>query len=236
MLKRLTFLTMLLIIFIVSCRKNDDTELTDKKIPIDSIYFTCKINNKLIEFKSPSAKFSSWSKAVKRLYKLKNNTKDSVIIEYTQEYHDDNYIIGFRFSNSFIVDTLNILWDAPNVKEYLYKKGTIPFQFLTLDFGLDEITPKYCGFKIYIYDRLNYINYSSNIDYRQHANTNKYVDFVDKSLFQITNSFRLDSIKNSIADISDNWFIEANFNCNLYDISDTNKIVFLSGGILKGCF
>ena len=242
-IKNTLLLTILLpMMFLVSCEKvSDKNDETEQKIPIDSISFTCKINNEIIEFKSPQAQFSSWKKSWRRLYKVQNNSKDSVLIEYTQKFGDDKYYIEYGFCNSFLLDTMNIRVLVPNVKEYLFQKGTYPFQYLSFRDGLDETTLKSCGFHISICDIKNEKNYTSNTIWYERANTVEYNDFKAKSAFQINNSFRLDSTttsENSLGDISDIWFLKANFNCKMYECEwgTINEVVYLSQGFLNVCF
>jgi len=227
---------------LVSCEKvsDKDTE-TEQKIPIDSINFTCKINNEIIEFKSPHAQFASWKKSWRRLYKVQNNSKDSVLIEYTQSFVDDKYYIEFGFCNSFLLDTMNIRMLAPNVKEYLFQKGTYPFQYLSFSDGSDELTAKLCGFHIRIIDIKNSKNYTSNTTWYERANTVEYNDFKAKSAFQINNSLQLDptsTSENTFTDISDVWFLKASFNCKMYECErgTINEVVYLSEGFLNVCF
>jgi hypothetical protein len=238
LIKRAILLPMLLsMVFLMSCEKDEDFTET---IPIDSIYFSCKINDKLVEFEFPSARNNKWAKTVQRLNILKDNSQDSVIIEYLHEFSDDNYTITFCFSNSFLVDTVDIGVFSPNVKEQMYKKGNHSVQYLLPAWGLNAITPMYCGFRIHIYDYQESILYTSNVNSQEYANVIDYKDFIEKSSFEITNSFRLDSPSNftgsSLIDLADHWILEALFNCKLYVSGDVKRPVYLSEGVLKGRF
>lgn len=236
---------LLSIMLMVSCNKDDDIE-PGIEISNDSIYFSCTINNKFLEFKSPSASLFSSGKGNTRLCVTKNNPKDSSIIEYSREFYDQKYFIAFRFSNVYLVDTLSI-FNTPNVKDDLYKKGDHQFQFLSLlDYDKGLPSSPYTGVSIEIFDVTNNKIYTSNISSKYRDNSNEYRNFMDNSLFQITNSFLLDSPPNandySSIEGSNNWFIEANFKCKFYELYnqfDPNYIedtFYISDGILKGCF
>jgi len=249
MIKKTIFLSILFsIVLLVSCDKDSDIETDgiEKTISTDSIYFSCTINNEFFEFKSPSAELYSTGKCNSRLCVLKDNPKDSSILEYSREFYDHNYFIEFRFNNVYLVDTLSFL-NTPNVKGDLFVNGDYPFQLLSLDdYSIGEPTTRYIGVCIKIFDVQNHKIYTSSISYSHRENLNEQNDFMENSLFQITNSFSLDSNSNSNdftgLELSNNWFIEANFKCKLYEFGnryESNYIenaIYISDGVLKGCF
>ena len=108
MIKQTIFFFSLLIgLFLVSCTANvpvDNT--TEKKIPIDSFSLSFKLNNQLIELKSPTASLWSVGKTVRRLYKVQNSPKDSSIFGYYYGFANANYEVEFGFSRVLLVDTL----------------------------------------------------------------------------------------------------------------------------------
>ncbi len=245
-----TFLlsTLLLTILFVSCDKSNDLDQIkpESEMTVDSIYFSCTINNELLEFKSPTAMFSSSGKTNCRLGILEDLPNDLSIIEVIREFRDDKYLVEFRFNEVYLVDTTATLWDIPEVKEDLYKNGDHPFQFLSLeDYGIGSPSTPYVGVHIKIYDIENNKTYNSSISYVHRDNSNELNNFKNNSVMHITNSYFLNSngsYNDSFGtEASDNWYLEANFKCKLYsgdpfDPNYTKNAINITDGVIKGCF
>jgi len=232
-------------VIFVSCEKSDD--IYKEVISSDSIYFSCTINNEFLEFKSPSAQLLSLGKRVSGFGESKKYSKDTVIIEHKREFYDDNYYVELRFNDSFIIDTTSSFFDVPDMKEYLFEKGNYPFQFRSTDeYDIHESFHWYRGVYVSIYDRYTRKQYESSIDWLYQGDLIEYDDFMEKSEFQITNSVQLssESTPNSLRgiDISNLWFIEANFKCKLYDRDYKHEenylenVIYITDGVLKVCF
>jgi hypothetical protein len=223
LIKKSLLISILLSLLLVSCKKEKDNDSNVKEFPTYGIYFSCRINNELVEFESPSAFLYSSSKSLKRLHKLPGFEKDSAILENSYGYLDDNYYIVFGMGDSFLVDTTSLL--GPNVQNILFRPGSYPFQFLSLEWGIDEATFKYCGFHITINDLKKGIYYTSYIDQREHGNTEEFNDFTTKSSFNLSKSFL----------VTDGILIESTFKCKLYKNESINDTSMLTDGILKCC-
>lgn len=246
MKKLMAFSILVFILFLVSCDKDNDldnqpdtkdleNQLTTK-IPIDSIFFSCNINNQLIEFKSPSAENVTWKDLAQRLNKIKNSTKDSILISYSKGFINEHYRVEISFSESVLleIDTTTIWLTVPNQKNVLLKKGIHNVQYLEQGWDYKEATAKYSGFRINITDRLNNISYSSYVRFRDPNISTEYSDFKSKSSFEITELTELNT--GIYKDYSDAWFFNSKFHCKLYIDSDTSKPAILTDGVLNCCF
>ena len=245
-----TFLlsTLLLTILFVSCDKSNDPDQIEpeQEISVDSIYFSCTINNELLEFKSPTAKFFSSGKVNSRLGVLKDNRNDSSFLEVSREFCNDKYFVKFRFNDIYLVDTTATLWNLPEVKEDLFKVGDHPFQFLSLDdFGMGIPSSPYVGVHINIYDIENHKTYNSSISYVHRDDLNELNDFKENTVMHITDSYFINSNASFNdtfgTETSDNWYLEANFKCKLYsgdpfDPNYTKNALYITDGVIKGCF
>jgi uncharacterized protein YcfL len=240
MKKIISFQIFVLILLLTSCETNNnlvnlDDELKNK-IPVDSIYFSCKINGQSIQFKSPNAENGSWEKAVTRLKRIKNSTKDSILVSYRQSFYDEYYIVEIGFSESILmeIDTTSNWLTVPSQKSVLLKKGIHNIQYLEHYFDYNEATVKYCGFMITITDRINRVNYSSYIRFRDPNTYLEYNDFKSKSLFEITELAELNT--GIYKDYVNAWFFNSKFNCKLYINSESKSPVNLTDGVLNCCF
>jgi len=147
------FLSLLTGLFLVSCTANAPVEdpATQKKIPIDSFSLSFKLNNQLIELKSPTASLWSVGKIVRRLYKVPNSAKDSTIFGYYYGFANANYEIEFGICRVLLVDTLYFEnSNSPNLKNLTYAPGNINCQFIPPYSPVQSTPVKYCGFYITI--------------------------------------------------------------------------------------
>jgi len=240
------FLSFCFPLLLTSCGQNNDIE-SAKKIPIDSLYFSCKINDELIELKSPSVLQHLASNTSMILNKSTAGGKDSIIMGRSYICANNNYRVEFGMSRIFLVDT--IIFMSPKVNEVLLEKGKYPFQFMSFSnslqdslsqkyssfsLGLDKVVNQYCGFYIKIWDIKKGLYYSSFVSPKKEGNTSDFDYFKNKSSFQISSSTKLDTgiYKNYL----NTWFIESSFNCKLYDSESVDRSAILTDGVLKGCF
>lgn len=237
MKKTINFFIFIFSLFLVSCDKNNDLDnQSTTKISIDSIYFSCKIDNQPIEFKSPGIKGGSWSESAKRLKKVKNSTKDSILVTYTKGFINEHYIIEIGFSESILleIDTINQLANMPNQKSILLRKGIHSIQFLEDIYGLNVSAPMHCGFSITITDINKQVTYSSYIKNEDPNISTEYYDFVSKSSFEITELTRINtSVYN---DYINAWFFTSKFHCKLYKNSSSTEPAILTDGVINCCF
>lgn len=246
MKKTMAFFILVFILFLVSCDKNNDldnqpetkdveNQLTTK-IPIDSIFFSCKIDNQPIEFKSPSAESGIWKSETTRLKKVKNSTKDSILVSYTQDFRNEYYRVEIGFSESILleIDTTSLWLTVPNQKSHLLRKGIHNIRFIEQGFEYNEATSKYCGFSIKITDLINNINYSSYVRYRDPNISTEYSDFKSKSSFEITELTELNT--GIYKDYMNAWFFNSKFHCKLYKNSESTEPVILTDGVINCCF
>ena len=214
---------------------------------IDSLYFSCVINNKHFEFKTPSAVYAGSSIGKIRFNRLKNKPMDSTILQYSKEFSDENYLIEFRFSKAYLIDTIAKAWECPDVKEDLYKKGTYPFQYhASHNIGTSQETQKHIGIDIHIIDLSTSDYYTTHLDGFENVHLDEYDNFIQNSSFQITNSFPIGKVteqKDTKGNtVQSNWFLEANFKCKLYPFNDRleenypEKAMYITNGVLRGCF
>ncbi len=236
------FLTILLIMNIMSCEKSNDLNIVDdeevidykEKISLDSIYFSCKINGEHIELYSASLSSGSLGKTYKRLYKISGNEQDSAIIGYYNTYYNDDYSIKFGISGVFLVDTMSIL--GPDVKGLLYAEGEYPIKYL-LPSGiqLKEETSKYYGYYIEIINHKNDYHYSSFLGYDPPENNEEYNKFKAESTFQIKNS-NIVQIPIDDTYVISKLLVEFSFNCNLYNYlynNSHNNPIKLTDGVIR---
>jgi len=246
MIKKTIFLSILFsIVLLVSCDKDSDIE-TKRIFSTDTIYFSCTINNEFLEFKSPSAYPVTEGFGVAGFGESNKYSKDTVLLRVSREFKDTKYLIEFTFSDSLVIDTTKSFFDVLEMKECLFKKGDYSFQFYSIDdYSIERPTPLYIGFNINIYDLQNKKSYTSSIDYylnREKTNEkiNEYNDSMTNSVFQITNSAQPNSTSNDYYlpgfERSNKWFIEGAFKCKLYESGDIGNKIYISDGVLKGCF
>ena len=215
------------ILFLVSC---DTINVLDNqptvKIPLDSIFFSCKIDNQQIEFQSPGIKGGTWSEGAARLNKIKNSTKDSVLMCYSKGFQNERYIVEFSFSETILLDIDTACFgctEIPSQRSLLLRKGIRSLQFLER-FHLNEPISQYCGFRIEIKDLNKNITYTSNIGDRDPNISTDYKDFASKSQFEI--AIVLELYQNA-------WFINSQFRCKLYINSKSSETAMLTDGVLN---
>ena len=237
MKKIIAFPIFVFILFLVSCDKNNDFDnLSTTKIPIDSIFFSCKINNQPIEFKTPSAESGLWKSETTRLMKVQNSAKDSILVSYTKGFRNEHYRVEIGFSESILldIDTTTLWLTVPNQKSLLLKKGIHNIQFIEHGFDNNEATSKHCGFNITITDLINNISYSSYVRYRDPNISTEYSDFKSKGTFEITELTELNT--GIYKDYINAWFFNSKFHCKLYKNSESTEPVILTDGVINCCF
>ena len=229
-------LNMFLLFLIVSCEK--PIEIEEEKIPIDSLYFSCKLDGELVTLKSPVVTSGSGGSSLKRLFRLKNVPKDSVIIGYYNSFQDDSLRITIGFSKRFLVDSTsyhNWFNEDLNYKGQIYATGLYSFQYAVPKSNFLTPTAQYEGFYIEIYNINRGTTYTSFLDQKTDYSKTKYDEFKSNTSCQITKSMALNS--GIYSDYRNAWFIESTFNCRLYENSiDTNQFIVLSDGHFNGVF
>lgn len=231
------FLGLLIGLFLVSCTANvpvDNT--TEKKIPIDSFSLSFKLNNQLIELKSPTASLWSVGKIVRRLYKVQNSAKDSTIFGYYYGYANANYEVEFGISRVLLVDTLYLEnSNSPNLKNLAFAPGNLFCQFMPPYSQIQNTPIKYCGFYITIHEVNTFYRYTSYLASTESGNEAEFNKFRTNSSFKILNSKELST--GIYSDYMNTWFINCEFRGNLYKNSQlSNSTVTLTEGKLNGCF
>lgn len=237
MKKLIAFSIFVFVLLLVSCDKNNDLDnQSTTKIPIDSIFFSCKIDNQPIEFKSPGAESGLWKSETTRLKKVKNSTRDSILVSYSKGFRNERYRVEIGLSETILldIDTTSVWLTVPNQKSFLLKKGIHSIQFLEQGFDYNQATPKYCGFRINITDLINNVSYSSYIRFRDPNISTEYSDFKSKYSFEITELTELNT--GIYKDYINAWFFNSKFHCKLYISSDSTKPAILTDGVLNCCF
>lgn len=236
-----TILFGLLCIFaLVSCGHNSNDELSTqvKKIPFDSIYFSCKINGNLIEMKKASILNRDYSISIQRLYKWPKNSKDSAIVAYKYGFYNDDYNIEIGISKSCLLDTIAIQsFNLPyGIKKEIMEKSSYQMQFMPPMTQIKLATARYSGFYLKINDLKSGSTYTTYYnDFSEYNNDVEYNKVSTNSAFNLTKSIELNS--GIYADYKNVWFIESNFKCKIYKRGTTAFIMEdVTDGVLKGCF
>lgn len=221
-------------LFLVSCDINNDIDNQSAvKIPIDSLFFSCKINNQTIELKSPAANNVYWSQQAFQLNKIKNSTKDSILVSYSKTYLNDYYRVKISFSESVLLDIdTTCFWCStiPSQRSLLLRKGIHNMQYIER-FNFIEPMHQYHGFNIEIHDLIKNITYTSNIGHNDPNISTEYMDFLSKSYFEITNVSELNT--GIYEDYQNAWFINSLFRCKLYIDSKSTETTMLTDGVLN---
>lgn len=227
-------LNLFLLSLIVSCEK--PIEIEDGKIPIDSLYFSCKIDGELVTLKSPVVNSGSGGSSFQRLFKLKNVAKDSVIIGYYKSFQNDSIRVTIGFSKSVLVDSTsyhNWFNNGQNYKDQIYATGSYIYQY-TVPSSFVTTSAQNEGFYIEIWNINRKITYTSFPNQITDYSKTKYDEFIGNTSCQITASMALDS--GIYSDYRNAWFIESTFNCGLYKNNETDKTIILSDGHFSGVF
>lgn len=240
MKNNITYLLLILAAsFIVACERNDMLIADTGKIPIDSLYFSCKIDGKTLLIESPSTTMSSQGAYVQRLNKLPYNSADSVIYGKEYSYSTDNYLISIGFSECFFLDTTLVSNSAiPDCKSDLFKTGDGTMQYYPPFSDNKGATSLYTGFYITILDKTTMLLYKSYVEKSSaYDNLNFYDTFKANSSFKIVNSKQLNS--GIYSDYLNVWFQESNFECvlfnnNIYTSQISTKKI--TDGVIRGCF
>lgn len=225
---------------LVSCEHNpiDEPSAQVNRIPIDSIYFSCKINGNLIEMKKAPILDRDYGISMQRLYKLQKKSKDSIIIAYKYGFYNDDYIIKIGISKSFLNDTIAILnLNLPDgIKKEIMENSSYQMQFMPPHTQIKSATARYSGFYIEINDLKKYSTYTTYYnDFSEYNNEVEYTKVSTNSEFNITKSTELNS--GIYADYKNVWFIDSKFKCKIYKRGTTAFIMEdVTDGILRGCF
>ena len=225
---------------LVSCDHNsiDEPSAQVNKIPLDSIYFSCKINGNLIEMKTAPILDRDYGISIQRLYKLQNSSKDSAIVGYTYGFYNDDYIIKIGISKSCLLDTIAIQnFNLPDgIKKEIMEKSSYQMQFMPPHTQIKLSAVRYSGFYIEINDLKKDSIYTTYYnDFSEYNNEVEYNKVSTNSEFNLTKSTELNS--GIYADYKNVWFIESNFKCKIYKRGTTAFIMEdVTDGELKGCF
>lgn len=226
---------------LVSCDRNDLPNANVGKIPIDSLYFSCKIDGESFVIQSPSTNLETQGYYLARLHKLSNNSADSVIYGRDYDYSTDNYSIRFGFNKCLLLDTTLIEnYSSHNLQSELFKTGDGAIKFYAPPFPINCVTSFYTGFFIIIRDMRTNATYKSYVEKsRYYDNLNMYDVFKANSSFKIVSSRQLNT--GIYSDYQNTWFLESNFECALFtnDISNSQISNFskkITEGVIRGCF
>lgn len=229
-------LNLFLLFLIVSCEKPIEKE--EVKIPIDSLYFSCKLDGKLVTLKSPAVASGSGGSSFQRLLKLQNVPKDSVIIGYFKSFQDDSIRVTIGFSKSIAIDSAsyaNRFSNNQNYKDQIYATGfytclyTAPISVIASTSARNE------GFYIEIWNINRKRKYTSFLNHRTDYSGIRYDDFKRITSCKIAKSMPLNS--GIYTEYRNAWFVDSTFNCKLYENSiGTEKSIILSDGHFNGVF
>lgn len=216
-------LILFFLLLFVSCEKPIDEE----KIPINSLYFSCKIDGELVVLESPLITSSSGGYSLQELYPSKKSLKDSVVMGYYKDFSNDSISVTIGFNRSLLVDSAYTLYNTKgqNYKDYIFATGAYIFQYANPSSGTKSIVTQNEGIYLQI-DMKKMKNkglYTSYKAYTKDYSKATYDEFKSNSSCQITKSMFLDYYKA--------WFIESTFNCKLYDTGyeSTNSIILTEG-------
>lgn len=211
-------LVALLLIVLFSCEKTENESNSD--IDIDSLYFSCKVNG--TDFLVNSS--FGFGSICQRLYKLNNNKKDTFILGHFQEFSEGTFKIGF--SKKFLLDTTFNFIDYnfnPNfdLKEQILQPGVK---------DISEILYNQEGFFIEYQEALQT---DQNIDYYR-IWTSYLKTYPEDELNTIVDKFQNNSsceIVNLKKVGESGLYIEAVFNCILYDIPSGDTLELTEGNL-----
>lgn len=225
---------------LVSCDNNaiDEPLAQVNKIPLDSFYFSCKINDSLIEMKSSPLLDRTYGASIQRLYKLENSPKDSAIVGFKYGYYNDDYNVVIGISKCCLLDTVDIknFNISNNIKKEILENNRYQMRFMPPITSIRSSTNKYSGFYIEINDFKTKKRYTTYLDdFSEYNNDVEYVKVSTNSEFNIVKSTELNS---EIYTGYDNiWFIESTFKCKIYNYGTTGlSMENVTDGKLKGCF
>lgn len=225
--------------FLVACDRNEMPTANAGKIPIDSLYFSCKIDGETLVMESPSTTMSAQSAYVQRLYKLPYNSADSVIYGREYSYCTDNYDISIGFSECFLLDTTLVAnYAFPDCKSDLFKTGDGAVQYFPPFSDNAGATSMHSGFYITILDKTTMLLYKSYVEKSSaYDNLDVYDTFRANSSFKIVSSIQLNT--GIYSDYQNTWFQESNFECVLFNNNISNSQIstkIITDGVIRGCF
>jgi hypothetical protein len=237
---KILLFNLLCTIVLVSCGNdsNDESLVLKKKIPIDSIYFSCKLNGNLIEMNSASIVDRSYGAFITRLFKLKNSPNDSVIIGYKYGFYNADYSVVIGLSKACILDTLSIqnFYIPKGIKNEIMEKSSYQMQFMPPISTVKLSSVRYSGFYIEICDLKKELNYTTYLnDFSEYNNEVEYNKVSTNSGLNLIKSTALNS--GIYADYLNTWFIESNFKCRIHRTGKSAYIMEeVTDGVLRGCF
>lgn len=225
----LIFLTL-----IVSCEKSVEEE----QIPMNYLSFSCKLNGEPITIKSPlKISYETFGGYYIRLYKLKNNPKDSAVIGYSKSFGNDSLYIEIGYSRSILVDTtFHFMSPGTEVVKQVFAPGTFRNLYDDPQWGRATVFPQVEGFYIQIKNNRNKTNYTSYLkDISDYSDQKKYREFLSGNSCRINKLMIVDGKKQSYS--GDGYYIESEFDCKLYKNSNiTSNSIRLSDGHFNGIF
>ena len=202
------------VLVLANCHNDEPTAVADKKIPQDSLYFSCRINGTLVEMKSPESTFYSWGNSTQRLNKV-NGPKDSTIISYTREFHNDSLFITICYSRTILADTaINFASADQEIKNQIYATGPYVVQYLPPGANIKELPIQNQGFSITIWNHNNGMRYVSYCDLNVNRSPALYSEFEKISSCTILRSIALSS--GVYADYNGARFVESTFALPLF--------------------
>jgi len=226
-------LSLFCLLLLVSCKKS----IVEEQIPSSSLSFSCKIDGKLVELKSPSVVVDSYGGSLQRLFKFKNNLKDSALVGYNYGFRNDTIFVTVGFSKIVLIDTTYQLFNATgqSFKEQIYATGSYVSQYVPPLTKVNEIAAQNEGFYIQIVYTDKRKSYNSFLNMITDYSQTKYNAFKSKNTCQITKSTRLET--GTYVGSYNSWFIESTFNCIVYQNSiETNNSLNITEGHLSGVF
>lgn len=232
-----TFSALLSLIFLAlmfSCKDS----IEEEPIPMNYLSFSCKINGELVTIKSPlETSFEQYNGYYQRLYKLKDNPKDSAIMGYSRSFGNDSLSIVMGYIRSILVDT-TFHFGSPGTEVYetqVFAPGTIRNLYDDPEWGRATAFPQIEGFYIQIKNNRNKTNYTSYLKDISDYSDQKYREFLSGNSCQIKKLIIVDGKKQSYS--GDGYYIECEFDCKLYKNSNiTSNSIQISDGHFNGIF
>jgi len=219
------FIATIVSIMLFSCRKEESNVIPppNESLSSDSLYFSCTVGGRNLELHSLNG-LGSFSQ---RLSKLQGANQDSFIIANYLEFENGNIRIGF--SKKLLADTSTALFHY-FVEPHLEIKRQVLEQS---EKQIPEILRYQEGF---------FVEYTGTKRSDSIGDSRKWTSYLkmdnDDTLLTTVDQFQNNSscsITKSVQVSDALVYIEATFNCTLYDVG-TGDTLRLTGGILKAKF
>lgn len=224
----LSILCLFCLIFIASCDNQDEVEQQQK---VDRLYFSCKINGKLIVLQSPQVLANSNELYYQRLYKLKNSAKDSALIGFAEGFQNDSLRVQIGFRRRVLSDTIShfLTFRSEEFRSQLFAEGAFRFLYDDPQWSYSSPSARNEGFYVEIVNLKDHHTFISHLTKVSDYSNIKYEDFISNNSCNITKSIILDAKTYSFN--QDALYIESVFEAKLYEKgNETNSPVQLTDG------